>query len=340
MKKLLLILLYLPLLTLAQQTLTESITHDNLQRDYIIHIPGSYNMNTSIPLVFCFHGYNSSANTIMNYTNFNYIADTAGFIVVYPQGTLLQGTTHWNVGGWTLGSTADDVGFIRNLLDSISCEYNIDSSRVYSTGMSNGGYMSFLLACQLSDKIAAIASVTGSMTPQTFNSCNPLHPMPILQIHGTNDQVVPYIGVPTWTKSIDDVLQYWIDYNNCNTIPAITTIVDINQFDGSTVEYFVYDQGYNSVSTEHFKIDFGSHDWPGVWGNMDIHASAEVWKFFNKYNINGLIGTNTPIEDYIIKNKQILKIMDILGRVTVESKNKYLLYIYDDRTVEKRIIFE
>jgi len=97
MKKLLLILLCLPLMTLAQQTLTESITHDNLQRDYIIHIPSSYNMNTSIPLVFCFHGYTSSANTIMNYTNFNYISDTAGFIVVYPQGTLLQGSTHWNV---------------------------------------------------------------------------------------------------------------------------------------------------------------------------------------------------------------------------------------------------
>ena len=271
-------------------------------------------MNTSIPLVFCFHGYNSSANSIMNYTNFNYISDTAGFIVVYPQGTLLQGTTHWNVGGWTLGSSTDDVGFIRSLLDSISYEYNIDSSRVYSTGMSNGGYMSFLLACQLSNKIAAIASVTGSMTPQTFNSCNPLHPMPILQIHGTNDQVVPYIGDPAWTKSIDDVLQYWIDYNNCNTIPAITTIVDINQFDGSTVEYIVYDQGYNSVSTEHFKIYFGSHDWPGVWGNMDIHASAEVWKFFTKYDINGLVGTNTFIEDKTIKDKQLLKIIDILGR--------------------------
>ena len=101
-------------------------------------------MNTSIPLVFCFHGYNSNANTIMNYTNFNYISDTLfGFIVVYPQGTLLQGSTHWNVGGWTLGATTNDVGFISNLLDTISYEYNIDASRVYSTGMSNGGYMSF-----------------------------------------------------------------------------------------------------------------------------------------------------------------------------------------------------
>ena len=340
MKKSLFILLFLPLMTLAQQTLTESITHDNLQRDYIIHVPSSYNMNTSIPLVFCFHGYTSSANTIMSYTNFNYISDTAGFIVVYPQGTLLQGSTHWNVGGWTSGSTTNDVGFISSLLDSISYEYNIDASRVYSTGMSNGGYMSFLLACQLSNKIAAVASVTGSMTPQTYNSCNPQHPTPVLQIHGTNDQVVPYIGDPTWTKSIDDVLQYWVDYNNCNTVPSITTIVDVNQFDGSTVEYIIYDQGDNSVSTEHFKIYSGGHDWPGVWGNMDIHASAEVWKFFTKYDINGLVGTNTFIEDKTIADKQLLKIMDILGRETTESKNTPLFYIYDDGTVEKKIILE
>ena len=142
----------------------------------------------------------------MSYTNFNYISDTAGFIVVYPEGTLLQGSTHWNVGGWITGSTTDDVGFSISLLDSISNEYNIDATRVYSTGMSNGGYMSFLLACQMSDKIAAIASVTGSMTPQTYNVCNPQHPTPILQIHGTSDQTVPYLGDPTWTKSIDDIL--------------------------------------------------------------------------------------------------------------------------------------
>ena len=163
MKKLLILLICLPLFTLAQQTINESITHGGLQRDYIIHIPSSYNVNTPIPLVFCFHGYGSNASTNMSYTNFNYISDTAGFIVVYPQGTLLQGTTHWNVGGWTTASTIDDVGFTASLLDSISNAYTIDDTRVYSTGMSNGGYMSFLLACQLSNRIAAIASVTGSM---------------------------------------------------------------------------------------------------------------------------------------------------------------------------------
>ena len=333
--KRILFLLVLPLFVFSQQTINGSIMHDSMQRDYIIHIPSSYNINTPIPLVFCFHGYTSNASTIMTYTNFNYISDTAGFIVVYPQGTLLQGTTHWNVGGWTTGSTVDDVGFSISLLDSISNEYNIDATRVYSTGMSNGGYMSFLLACQMSDKIAAIASITGSMTPQTYNSCNPQHPTPILQIHGTNDQVVPYLGDPTWTKSIDDVLQYWADYNNCNTTPTITAIA-------SAVEYIVYDGGDNSVTTEHFKIYGGDHDWPGVWGNMDIDASNEVWKFFSKYDINGLIGITTLIDntDKVITDKHLLKITDILGQETPYRRNTPLFYIYDDGTVEKRIVIE
>ena len=338
MKKLLTLLICLPLFTLAQQTINGSITHGSLQRDYIIHIPSSYNVNTPIPLVFCFHGYGGNAGSIMSYTNFNYVSDTAGFIVVYPQGTLdNSGISHWNV-GWG-GSTVDDIGFTEALMDNLSATYSIDNNRIYSTGMSNGGFMSFLLACQLSNRIAAIASVTGSMTPQTYNACNPQHPTPILQIHGTSDQTVPYVGDPTWTKSIDDVLQYWVAYNNCNTSAIITAIPDINIFDGSTAEHIVYDGGDNYVTTEHFKIYGGDHDWPGVWGNMDIHASAEVWKFFYKYDINGLIGTTTLIENTTIKDKRLVRITDILGR-EIKETNQPLFYIYDDGTIEKKIVIE
>ena len=295
--RLLILLFILPLISFSQQTINATITHDNIQRDYILYVPASYSPINPVPLIFCFHGYGSNANTNYAYTNFRSIADTAGFIVAHPQGTLdntstatnPNGISHWNVGGWTVGSTTDDVGFANALLDSISSAYNINADRVYSTGMSNGGYMSFLIACQLSDRFAAVASVTGSMTPQTFSPCNPQHPTPIMQIHGTADGTVPYTGDPLWTLSIADVLQYWSNYNNCNSTPTNTAVPDINTTDGSTVEYIVYNGGDNGVTTEHFKVIGGDHDWPDVWGNKDINASIEIWKFFSKYDINGAL---------------------------------------------------
>ena len=290
----------------AQEIINGTLNHDNLNREYILYLPASYNPATPSPLVLSFHGYSSTAQVNFIYTRFNSIADTAGFILIHPQGTLLNGVSHWNVGGWTLGSTVDDVGFVSALLDTISNSYNIDQDRVYSTGMSNGGFMSFLLACQLSNRIAAVASVTGSMTPQTYNNCNPQHPTPVLQIHGTADGTVPYDGDTTWTKSIDDVLQYWVNFNNCNSIPTVSHVPDINTTDGSTVDYIVYSEGNNCVTTEHFKVFNGDHDWPGVWGNMDIDASVEVWKFFSKYNINGLNGCGTStINENAIERKEI-----------------------------------
>lgn len=277
----------------AQQTLNKSFLHNGVQRDYTIHIPTNYVQGNAVPLLFCFHGYSLNADTIMSYSNFNAISDTANFIVVYPQGTLLNGVTHWNVGGWTTASTADDIGFTEAMIDSISADYSIDPNRVYSTGFSNGGYMSFLLACQLSSKIAAIASVTGSMTPQMYNACNPQHPTPVLQVHGDADGVVPYNGAPAWTKSITDVIAYWVDYNNCDTSASINSLPNINTGDGSTVDQFVNTNGDNCSSVEHFKVYGGGHDWPGSWGNMDMNASIEIWRFLRKYDINGLIGCST-----------------------------------------------
>ena len=288
MKKLIIIFFCLYSITIAQETLKESIVHDDLVRDYIVHIPSSYDNKVPIPLVLCFHGYGGTASGI-SYTNFNDVSDTANFIVVYPQGTLLKRKSHWNVGGWTLDSKIDDVGFISSLLDSLSERYNINQSRIYSTGMSNGGYMSFLLACQLSDRIAAIASVTGSMTPQTYNLCNPQRPIPVLQIHGTNDQKVPYKGNRKWSLSINKVLEYWINHNNCDNTPIEMSFPDINNSDESNVHRLSWLNGDNSVITDHIIVSGGGHDWFGVWGNMDINSTAEIWKFFSQYDINGKI---------------------------------------------------
>ncbi len=292
---------------IAQQTINSSITHDNIQRTYILYVPASYVAGSPIPLMLSYHGLGQTNNDYMNQGDFRSIADTAGFILAYPQGTIFNDNTHWNVGGFTAGSTTDDIGFSEALIDSISAEYSIDSLRVYSTGFSNGGYLSFLLACQIGEKIAAIASVGGSMTPETYNNCSPEHPTPVLQIHGTTDNVVPYNGA-NWSRSIVDALQYWVGHNNNTATPVTTPIADIDPSDGSTVEHIVYDGGDNGVNTEHFEVTGGGHQWPGSAvnnqaGNLnrDIDASAEIWTFLSRYDINGLItvsGINDPTDAF------------------------------------------
>ncbi|MEO1414114.1 MAG: T9SS type A sorting domain-containing protein [Bacteroidota bacterium] len=323
-----------PLASVAQQTINGTITHDGMQRSYILYLPKSYAGNVPFPLVFNFHGYTSNAQAQMNYGDFRPVADTGNFLVVHPQGTLFNGNTHWNVGGWTLGSQTDDVDFTRVLIDSLSANYNIDMDRVYATGMSNGGFLSYLLGCQLSSKIAAVASVTGSMTPQTFSPCNPGHPMPSLQIHGTIDDVIPY-GGNSFSRSIEDVIEYWANVNNCDPTPIKTLMPEVNTVDFSRVERYVYANGDRGATSEHFKVIGGAHTWPGtafpsMGTNYDINASVEIWKFFSRYDLQGLRNTvsNDPQVDqmsYSIAPNPVLGELYISGPGEIQE----MVYIYD-----------
>lgn len=288
------IFLFATIYSNAQQTLNESMLHDGVTREYIVYVPAVYNGSSSVPLLFNFHGYGMSANNQMSYGNMRAVADTAGFILVYPQGTLFWGSPHWNVGSWTLGSTADDIGFTEAMIDTLAANYNIDLNRVYSCGYSNGGYFSFVLACQLSAEIAAIGSVGGTMSTETYNSCNPSHPTPVVTIHGTDDALVSYSGGnPNNSESLPDVNTYWANYNNTIVPPVVSTLPNIDTTDGSTAELSLFDNGDNCTSVEHYKVIGGDHDWPGSWGNMDINADAVIWSFVSKYDLNGLIGCAT-----------------------------------------------
>ena len=297
MKYYLILIAFFAFNLLNAQVENKTISHDGVDREYIVHVPSYYDGSEPLPLLFCFHGYTSNANALMLYSGFNNLSESRNFIAVYPQGLLHLGNTHWNVGGFTIGSTVNDVDFVDTLLDELLQNYNIDESRVYSTGMSNGGFMSFLLACQLSNRITAVASVTGSMTPETYNACNPQRIVPVLQIHGDDDSVVPYNGA-IWTRPINDVLSYWSDHNNCKIMPEVYSINNTNESDGSTVIQLVYDEGSNCSSVIHFKVEGGGHDWPGAWGNMDINASIEVWDFLSQYDMDGLIGCTTSIHSF------------------------------------------
>ena len=313
----------------AQQTIDGSIMHDGIEREYVLYIPAIYDGNQDVPLVLNFHGFGSNANEQMFYGDFRDIADTEGFVLVHPQGTTLNGSQYWNVGSpGSSGIPVDDVGFTETLIDELANLYAINLDRVYATGMSNGGFMSFLLACQLSEKIAAIASVTGSMTFDTYDNCNAQHPTPILQIHGTNDGVVPYDGNTTWILSIEDVISYWVNYNNCQTNPTITTFPDLNPSDGSTVEHIVYTDGDNASTTELMKVIGGGHTWPGSVFNLpgtnqDINASMEIWQFFSRFDINGQLSFNE------FDNGQV-----IIYPNPTSSKINLSLNFYDDLNYE------
>lgn len=278
---------------LAQTTVNGSLVHDGINRSYILYVPTSYDPAKPAPLVLNFHGLGSNANEQLVYGDFRSIADTAGFLLAVPNGTSFGGQQFWNV-SFAFGSdtTIDDVSFTRALIDTIAARYAIDQDRVYATGMSNGGYLSFLLACQLSDRIAAVASVTGQMTPINFDACNPSHPTPILQIHGTQDATVPYEG-SFWTKSIDEILSYWATYNQCDPTPTVQAVPDISPQDSSTVEHVIYANGRRGTTVEHYKIIGGAHTWPGSviafeGTNYDIDASEKIWQFFARHDLQTL----------------------------------------------------
>lgn len=296
-------------LCLGQQTINDTITHDGLQRSYILYVPATYSPGSPAPLVINFHGYTSNANQQMFYGDFRMIADTAGFLLVHPMGTLdINGQPYWNA-NW--GGIVDDIGFTGALIDSLASEYNIDLNRVYSTGMSNGGFMSYTLACELSNRIAAIASVTGTMNFNQSLSCNPQHPMPVMEIHGTADPTVPYNGIAGSIESIDNTLGYWVSFNQCDTPAIVTNVPDIDTLDGCTAEHHLYQNGINGVEVEHYKIINGAHTWPGapiVIGttNYDIDASFKIWEFFAKYDIKGRI-SSTGI-DHLNENGLEVKI--------------------------------
>ncbi len=328
MKKAILFFLFISFISIKSnaQTINGSFMHDGVQRDYSLYIPVNYSASNAAPLVLNFHGFGHNGVAHENsFSKFKAIADTAGFIVVAPTGTPLPilNLNHWNVGGWTNSSPVDDIGFASALIDTIATNYNINMARVYSTGFSNGGFFSHRLACELGYRIAAIASVAGTFTPEIQSNCTPSHPTPVLQIHGTTDPTVPYNGTTGngGMAPVDSVIDYWVNYNNCNSTPTVTALPDVNTTDGSTVERIVYSGGDAGVTVEHLKVTGGAHNWPGSTGNMDITASLEIWKFFSKYS-NTNVSTNS-----IIKSQFKIYPNPVLENLTIEnSSNKKEVY--------------
>jgi len=335
----------------GQQTINKTLLHDGETREYTVYIPASYQGTSSVPLLFNFHGGSGDIASQIAISDMRPIADTAGFILIYPQALPDPNAAGSNLWTHKEPTTVDDVFFVEAMIDTMASEYLIDESRVYACGYSNGGEFSFELACRLSNRIASVGVVARSMFIDTFNECTPSSPMPIVSIHGTNDDYegITFAGI-LYYISLDEVNSYWSTYNNTDANPTIVELPNLNTSDGSTVEHHSWNNGDGCVSVEHFKVLGGGHDWPGSFGNMDIDATLEIWKFVSRYSLNGLIGCSTtsiqeginekeiqiypnPVSDFLtiemdLKNNQTYQIHSMIGKTilsgTINSDNKII----------------
>ena len=276
--------------SLPEGEITHKLTHDGLERSYILYVPASVNWSQPVPLVFVLHGGTGNAESAIRMSGFNQVADQNGFIVAYPNGTSRVSSDillTWNGGnccGYAQQKNVDDVGFVRAIAADLQSLANIDAKRIYASGMSNGGILSQRLACEAADVFAAVAPVAGTLN---FSPCNPSQPISVIEFHGTGDQHIPYDGgfgskslVNVDFASVQDSVGFWTSFNKCTSQPQTDSFDDI--------KHEVWTGCAASTSVELYSVIGGGHAWPGgTAGRTDadqptqtISASQLIWKFF------------------------------------------------------------
>ena len=274
----------------SQTFISQTIQHDGLTREYSIYVPASYDGTTNFPLLFNLHGGGGTNSAWQVTSDMRPIADTADFILVYPQAR--PDPSDGNSFNWIpkVPGTFDDVPFFSSLIDTIASNYQIDQNKIYACGYSLGGDMTFELGCKLNNRIAAIAPVARTMQANPNGFCSPVHPTGVLTILGTVDLVSPYNGIVfggiVYYISAAATHSYWATHNNCVTTATMNTV-------SPSVERYTWSTTPGCAYVEELKVIGGGHDWPGSFGNMTIDANTEIWQFVSRYDINGLIGCTT-----------------------------------------------
>jgi len=325
------------------QSINDTITWQNSNRAFITYVPSSYSITDTVPLVFALHGLGDIASNFESFMGMNAVADTANFIVVYPQALVDPLTNNQTAfsSGINFFSGVDDVGFVNALIDTLVSQYNIDTTRVYATGFSMGGFMTHRLACQLSDRLTAAASVSGQMAMSIPPNCNPVKEIPLMHIHGTADGTVRYNGYDSLQMlSVDSTLAIWQMNNGCTSEPTLVYSLPNNAPDNFITTVYRWIDCNNNSEILLYKVDSADHQWfyePA----SDFNAATEIWKFFMRHPNNGLTTsisntlTNTenlsiypnPSSDiitiYSTQDEEII-ISDVMGRsvlITISSEN-------------------
>ncbi|MFQ5652316.1 MAG: alpha/beta hydrolase family esterase [bacterium] len=273
-----------------------SLKHAGRKRFYTLHVPKTFDRNQPAPLVIVLHGGAGNADNAIRMTGMSAKADEEGFLAVYPQGTgrLRKHALTWNAAnccGYAHQTNIDDVGFIRALLDTLQAHYKIDPKRIYATGMSNGGMLVYRLACELADKLAAIAPVAAA-----FNDtlCQPSAPVSVIVFHGTLDKRVPFKGgtgeeapEKRIDRSVAATIEFWVDHNSCEKKSGIESL--------TTTIRETFSAGRNDTEVVLVTIKGGGHAWPGgkkgyLFSDVPtraLSATDVMWEFFEAHPREG-----------------------------------------------------
>lgn len=272
---------------LVAGTFSRTVRVGDREREYLVHVPPGDHGDSALPVVLDFHGWAAGARDYAAYTGFDSKADAEGFLSVHPEGT--GWFPSWNAGaccGSAQRDEVDDVAFVDVLLDDLARVARVDPARIYATGMSNGAMFAYRLACQRSERIAAIATVAGATHVEP---CHPARPVPVLHIHGLSDPVAPFRGGSRWWSSFDaasvpDVVADWGARDGC----ALTPYAVLSQGEVTCTGYPGCARGAEVVLCT---VQTGGHTWPGARFEIgalgaateDLNATDAIWRFFQKH---------------------------------------------------------
>ncbi len=266
---------------------TGTMVSSGRERDYVLHVPGSYDRTRPTPLVISLHGAGLWGRAQQHISRWNAVADREGFIVVYPSAGKGRGPGVWEHDPG--GGISEDVTFIAALIDELQQSHNIDASRIYANGLSNGAGMSFALSCTLSDRIAAVGLVAAAHTTP-WRWCTDQRPVPMISFHGTADPATPFTGGASWVapRPFPDIRQWtahWARRNRCDLTPLASAVA-------ADVTRTEYRGCADDAPVVLYTIVGGGHTWPGggelpEWAlgpiNPSLDATREMWRFFSRH---------------------------------------------------------
>jgi len=277
----------------------QSISVNGVNRTYDLYVPSTYTCESSEPLLIDLHGALLSKENQRDVSKFNLVAEKEGFIVVFPQALnhFIPAPVNKSGASWYNDdvSPQESLDLFSALIEEMGSKYNIDANRVYVTGFSLGGIMAYSTACDMSEKIAAIGVVAGRMD-ELAPTCEPTRVVPVIHIHGTDDQNVPFSGTGD-LGSIQGSIDFWVDLNTCDLTPSESDLPNSNTDDASTVSEYKYQNCEEGSTIEFYVISGGGHTWPGSSAqyfknnpglgavNKDIQASEVIWEFLSQYHL-------------------------------------------------------